>query len=408
MKCRFCGKELEVLFASLGSSPLANSYISKERLGEKEPLFRLDAYVCGSCFLVQLEGVESPENIFSNYMYFSSYSDTWLSHAKAYAEKVTKAFGIGRDSFVVEIASNDGYLLQYFAEKGIPVLGIEPAVNVAGDALKRGVVTETVFFGTKTAKRLSTLDRPADLIIGNNVLAHVPDLNDFVNGLKIMLASGGIITMEFPYLVRLIEDILFDTIYHEHLSYFSFLTVERIFAFHGLVIFDAEKISTHGGSLRIYARHEEDGSKNVSDNVVKMRAEERAAMYDTMSPYESFGARAKARRSEILDFFTEARNAGHKVAGYGAPAKCSTLLNYCGLRSDSIPYTVDRSPHKQGKYLPGSRIPIESPDKIRAARPDFLFIFPWNIKDEVMEQMSFIRDWGGKFVVPAPRLEVLR
>jgi len=407
MTCRFCGKKLTHLFVSLGLSPLSNSYLSKQQLNKREPFYVLDLYVCDSCFLVQLEEFESPEHIFSDYAYFSSYSDTWLKHVKAYVEKMIGTFKINCDSFVVEIASNDGYLLQYFMEKHIPVLGIEPAKNVAEVALKKGVPTERVFFGVETAKRLSAGGRRPDILLGNNVLAHVPDLNDFVKGLKIMLKPGGIITMEFPHLVKLVEDILFDTIYHEHFSYFSFLTVEKVFAFHGLTIFDVEKIPTHGGSLRIYAKHMEDTSKQISDNVLKLRAEEKAKGYDTLVPYLDFSERVVAKKMEILDFLINCKKANLKVVGYGAPAKGNTLLNYCGIKSDFISYTVDRSPYKQGKYLPGSRIPIEAPEKIMATKPDFVFILPWNIKDEIMEQMSFIRKWGGKFVIPIPKFEVV-
>lgn len=407
MKCRFCRKKLTHLFVCLGLSPLSNSYLSKQQLNKREPFYQLDLYVCDSCFLVQLEEFESPEDIFSNYAYFSSYSDIWLKHVKDYVEKMVETLRINRDSFVVEIASNDGYLLQYFVEKNIPVLGIEPAENVAEVALKKGVPTEIVFFGAETAKRLSAGGRLPDLLLGNNVLAHVPDLNDFVKGLKIILKPGGVITMEFPHLIKLVEDTLFDTIYHEHFSYFSFLTVEKVFAFHGLTIFDVERIPTHGGSLRIYAKHTEDVSKQISDNVFKLRAEEKAGGYDTLAPYLGFGEKVTAKKIEILDFLINAKKTNRNVVGYGAPAKGNTLLNYCGIKSDLISYTVDRSLYKQGKYLPGSRIPIESPEKIRITKPDFVFILPWNIKDEIMEQMSFIREWGGKFVVPLPRLEVI-
>lgn len=407
MVCRFCGKELNQLFVSLGLSPLSNSYLSKEQLNKREAFYQLDPYICGSCFLVQLEEFVTPEQIFGNYAYFSSYSESWLRNVKAYVEKVTEDFKIDSDSFVVEIASNDGYLLQYFKEKHIPVFGIEPAKNVAEVALKKGIPTEAVFFGAQTAGRLSGEGRQADLLLGNNVLAHVPHLNDFVKGLKILLKPQGVITMEFPHLVRLVEDILFDTIYHEHLSYFSFSTVEKLFASQGLVIFDVEMIPTHGGSLRIYAKHAQDASKQVSDNVLNLRAEEKSAGYDTLAPYLGFGEKVAAKKFEILGFLIEAKKNKRKVAGYGAPAKGNTLLNYCGINSDFISYTVDRSPYKQGKYLPGSRIPVEAPQKIEITKPDFVFILPWNIKDEIIGQLNFIRRWGGKFVVPLPKLEVI-
>lgn len=407
MLCRFCGKKLGSLFISLGLSPLSNSYLSKQQLNKREAFYALDLYVCDSCFLVQLEEFESPKHIFSDYAYFSSYSDTWLKHVKAYVEKMAEILKINRGSFVVEIASNDGYLLQYFMEKQVPVLGIEPAKNVAKAALKKGVPTEIAFFGVETAKRLSDRGKLPDLLLGNNVLAHVPDLNDFVKGLKILLKPCGIITMEFPHLVKLVEDTLFDTIYHEHFSYFSLLTIEKIFKFHGLTVFDVEKISTHGGSLRIYAKHIEDSSKQVSKNVLKLRAEEKDKGYDTLTPYFGFSEKVTAKKIEILDFLINAKKAKRKVVGYGAPAKGNTLLNYCGIKSDFISYTVDRSPYKQGKYLPESRIPIESPEKIRITKPDFVFILPWNIKEEIMEQMRYIKEWGGKFVIPIPKFEVI-
>jgi len=407
MNCRFCNKELKQIFVSLGLSPLSNSYLSKDQLNKREPFYQLELYICESCFLVQLEEFESPQHIFGDYAYFSSYSDTWLKHVKDYVEKMMRIFKIGCDSFVVEIASNDGYLLQYFTEKHVPVLGIEPAKNVVEVALKKGIPTEMAFFGTKTAKRLSSVGRLPDLLLGNNVLAHVPELNDFVKGLKILLKPGGIITMEFPHLMKLIEDMLFDTIYHEHFSYFSFLTVEKVFAFHGLTIFDVERISTHGGSLRIYAKHIEDISRQISNNVLKLREDEKSGGYDTLKPYLNFNERVVEKKMEILDFLINAKKNKQTVVGYGAPAKGNTLLNYCGIRSDFISYTVDRSPYKQGKYLPGSRIPIEDPEKIRITKPDFVFILPWNIKDEIMNQMSFIREWGGKFVIPIPKLVVI-
>ena len=408
INCRFCDSELSHIFVSLGLSPLSNTYLSKEQLRRKEPVFPLDAYVCQKCFLVQLPEVESPKNIFGDdYAYFSSYSETWLKHTKEYTDKMVKLLGLNKKSYVVEVASNDGYLLQNFIPMGIPVLGIEPARNVAEVARKKGVPTETVFFGVETAKRLSFGGRLPDLLLGNNVLAHVPDLNDFIQGLKILLKPGGIITIEFPHLMKLIEDMLFDTIYHEHFSYFSFLTVEKVFAFHGLAIFDVERISTHGGSLRIYAKRIGDASKQISNNVLELCAEEKAGGYNTLRPYLNFSVRVVEKKMEILEFLINAKKNKHTVVGYGAPAKGNTLLNYCGIKSDFISYTVDRNPYKQGKYLPGSHIPIEAPEKIRITKPDFVFVLPWNIKDEVMEQMSFIREWGGKFVIPIPKFEVV-
>jgi len=407
MNCRFCNKRLIHLFVSLGSSPLSNSYLIKEQLHKMEPFYPLEVYVCDNCFLVQLEEFESPENIFSDYAYFSSYSDTWLKHARDYVDKMIELFGIDNKSYIVEIASNDGYLLQYFVEKGIPVLGIEPAVNVAEVAKQKGIPTEVVFFGTETAKRLSSEGKCTDLLLGNNVLAHVPNLNDFVAGLKTLLKPQGVITMEFAYLIRLMEEIQFDTIYHEHFSYFSFLTVERVFTAHGLTIFDVEELPTHGGSLRIYARHQEDETKNISERVFELKQREIEAGYTDISHYLTFNKKVKAIKRDILNFLIQTKEDGKTIVGYGAPAKGNTLLNYCGIKTDFIDYTVDRNPYKQGRYLPGSHIPIEAPDKIRETKPDYVFILPWNIKDEIMEQMSYIRDWGGKFVVPIPEVKVL-
>lgn len=407
MTCRFCNTKLKHLFVSLGSSPLSNSYLTKEQLQKMEPFYPLEVYVCDNCFLVQLQEFESPENIFSDYAYFSSYSDTWLKHSKDYVDKMIDLFGIDTKSYVIEIASNDGYLLQYFVEKGIPVLGIEPAANVAEVAKQKGIPTEVVFFGTETAKRLASEGKYADLLLGNNVLAHVPSLNDFVAGLKILLKPQGVITMEFAYLIRLMEEAQFDTIYHEHFSYFSFLTVERVFAAHGLTIFDVEELPTHGGSLRIYARHQEDRTKNISEHVFELKQRENEAGYKNIEHYLTFNEKVKAIKLNILNFLIQAKKEGKTIVGYGAPAKGNTLLNYCGIRTDFIDYTVDRNPYKQGRYLPGSHIPIEAPGKIRETKPDYLFILPWNIKDEIMEQMAFIREWGGKFVIPIPKVKVL-
>lgn len=407
MQCRFCSQEVEHLFVSLGSSPLANSYLSKNALFKMELFYPLEVYVCSRCFLVQIQEFESPEKIFSDYAYFSSYSDTWLKHARDYVDKMIGMFSVNCQSHVVEIASNDGYLLQYFVGKGIPVLGIEPARNVAEVAKQKGIPTEIVFFGTKTAERLRSEKKQADLLLGNNVLAHVPDLNDFVAGLKILLKPQGVITMEFPHLVRLIEETQFDTIYHEHFSYFSFLTVEKVFAKHGLTIFDVEELPTHGGSLRIYAGHREDNAKPVTERVFGLKQREINDGYLDIDHYLTFSEKVKRIKRDILKFLINSKEAGKTVVGYGAPAKGNTLLNYCGIRTDFIPYTVDRNPHKQGHYLPGSRIPVESPDKIRETRPDYIFIFPWNIKDEIIEQMVFIREWDGKFVVPIPKVEVM-
>ena len=408
MNCRFCNKEVTQLFVSLGSAPLSNTYLKKEQLCEKEPTYPLDVYVCDHCFLVQLPELESPENIFRDYAYFSSYSETWLKHAREYVGKMTDVFGIGKASCVVEIASNDGYLLQYFQKAGVPVLGIEPARNIAKVAREKGIPTETAFFGTETATRLASEGKSADLLLGNNVLAHVPDLNDFVRALGILLKPSGMITMEFPHLLRLIEDGLFDTIYHEHFSYFSFLTVERVFFTHGLVIYDVEELPFHGGSLRIYAKHQNDTAKKISSRVSELEQREIGLGYTRLDPYLGFKEKVKEIRRNILDFLIKAKEEKKVIVGYGAPAKGNILLNYCGIRNDIIDYTVDRSPYKQGRYLPGTHIFIDKPERIRETRPDYVFILPWNIKDEIMEQMSFIREWGGKFVIPIPKVSVVK
>lgn len=404
--CRFCGAMLQDVFVDLGLSPLANNYVPAERLAAGEMFLPLKAYVCRHCLLVQLEVFETPENIFSDYAYFSSYSDSWLEHARRYNENVIERFGITRDSFVVEIASNDGYLLQNFTALNIPVLGIEPAANVAEAAIAKGIPTLVRFFGSDLAGELVRSRRPADLIIGNNVLAHVPQLNDFVAGLKRLLNAQGVITMEFPHLLRLMESNQFDTIYHEHFSYFSFFAVRRVFAAHELAIFDVDELPTHGGSLRIYASHTSDSSKYCNARVPNLEAREAALGLDRLDGYAGFAPRVIDTKSKLLSFLVEARREGKRVAAYGAAAKGNTLLNYCGVRTDFIEYVVDRSPEKQGKYLPGTRIPIREPDHVRATRPDYLLILPWNIKDEVMQQMSYIRSWGGRFVVPIPEVTV--
>jgi len=371
-----------------------------------EPFYPLRAYLCVRCFLLQLGEYIPPERIFSEYAYFSSYSDTWLRHAQAYTEMMVERFELHPGSKVVEIASNDGYLLQYFLKQNIPVLGIEPAANVAKVAISRGIPTIVEFFKEKTARAIAAERGKADLLLGNNVLAHVPDLNDFVAGMKILLKPNGIITMEFPHLRKLIDENQFDTIYHEHFSYFSFATAERVFTAHGITLFDVEEIPTHGGSLRIYGRHAEDASKPVSQRVIALKKEEEMWGVHRLETYASFAERVKAAKRCLLRFFIEARGNGKKIVGYGAPGKGNTLLNYCGIRTDFLIYTVDRNPYKQGKYTPGTHIPIFQPEKIRDTKPDYLFILPWNLKDEIMEQNSYIRDWGGKFVVPIPELKV--
>jgi len=404
--CRFCQTPLKYSFVDLGVSPMSNSYLKPEQLHKMEPYYPLCVYVCDSCYLVQLPEFQSPEDIFSDYAYFSSYSESWLKHAREYTDLMIDRFGFGPHNHVVEIASNDGYLLQYFKECGIPVLGIEPAKNVAKAAQEAGIPTLAKFFGTRTALELAAEGKHADLLIGNNVLAHVPDINDFVKGMKIILNPRGIITMEFPHLMRLIEENQFDTIYHEHFSYFSFITVRSIFAFHGLEIFDVEELPTHGGSLRIYACQAEDRSQPVSKRVSELLERERAAGFADLNYYASFGEKVRETKRNILDFMVRAKREGKSIAGYGAPAKGNTLLNFCGVRTDFIDYTVDRSPHKQGHFLPGTHIPIYAPEKVKETKPDYLLILPWNLKEEIMEQMSQIREWGGQFVVFIPKVTV--
>lgn len=405
-ECRSCGTMLEHTFVDLGMSPLANSYIKPEQRNRMEPFYPLHVYVCAKCLLVQLEQFSTPHDIFSDYAYFSSFSDSWLAHAKIYVDMIVERFALGKDSRVVEIASNDGYLLQNFVARGIPVLGVEPAANVAEAARKKGINTKVAFFGEKTALDVVAEGWAADLIIGNNVLAHVPDLNDFVRGLKLMLKPAGLITVEFPHLLQLMEQNQFDTIYHEHFSYFSFLAVERVFARHGMRLFDVEELPTHGGSLRIYACHDEDASKPIQARALALKSREETAGFGQLNRYISFGPQVEATKRKLLSFLISAREDGKHVVGYGAPAKGNTLLNYCGVRTDFIDYTVDRSPHKQGHFLPGVHIPIYGPERIRQTRPDYLLILPWNIREEIMQQMSHIREWGGKFVVPIPEVKV--
>jgi 2-polyprenyl-3-methyl-5-hydroxy-6-metoxy-1,4-benzoquinol methylase len=405
--CRFCGAALALTFADLGMSPPSNAYLKAEQLGQAERFYPLHAWVCERCFLVQLEEFETPEQIFSDYAYFSSYSDSWLAHARAYVEAMVGRCGLGPGSRVIEIASNDGYLLQYFVARGIPVLGIEPAANVARAAEAKGVPSLVRFFGTRTAQELAAQGTRADLLLGNNVLAHVPDLNDFVAGMKVLLAPQGVITMEFPHLLRLMQESQFDTIYHEHFSYFSLLTAQQVFAKHGLTLFDVEEIPTHGGSLRIYARHAEESGKAVAPSLSALLARERAAGLDRAEAYRAFGEQVQEAKRALLEFLIGAKRAGKRIVGYGAAAKGNTLLNYCGIRTDFLDYTVDRNPHKQGRYLPGVHIPIHAPERIGETRPDYVLILPWNLKDEIVAQMAGIRAWGGRFVVPIPRAQVL-
>ena len=404
--CRFCGAALRRTFVDLGMSPLCETYPSASDLNRGEIYYPLHVYVCERCFLVQLEQYESAENIFSDYPYFSSYSDSWLKHCENYCDKMMKRFGLGERSFVVEVASNDGYLLQYFVQRNVPVLGIEPAANVAKGAVEKGVPTLVRFFGTQLAKELAGQGRCADLILGNNVLAQVPDLNDFVEGLRILLKPAGVLTLEFPHLLRLIKGNEFDTIYHEHFSYFSMLTTVRILEAHRLKMFDVEELSTHGGSLRVYACRAEDQTHETQPSVGELIAEEERAGLASAEGYASFVQHVKETKFELVDFLLTAARQGKTVAGYGAPGKSATLLQYCGIGKDLIEYTVDRSPYKQGRFLPGSHIPIYHPDRIRETKPDYVVILPWNLKDEIMEQLRFIREWGGQFVVPIPKVTV--
>jgi 2-polyprenyl-3-methyl-5-hydroxy-6-metoxy-1,4-benzoquinol methylase len=403
--CRFCGATLQFTVCDLGMSPLSNAYLEADQLHSMEAFYPLRAYVCDRCFLVQLDEFESPQKIFADYAYFSSYSDSWLEHCRNYAGAMQARLGLDESRHVVEIASNDGYLLQYFAQLGIPVLGVEPAANVAAAALKKGIPTLVRFFGVGTAKEMAAAGQQADLLLGNNVLAHVPNINDFVEGMALVLKPGGVITMEFPHLLRLMQNLQFDTIYHEHFSYFSLLSVERIFSAHGLQVFDVEELPTHGGSLRIYCRHTEGGA--VSDNILAMRRLEIDAGLEKVETYASFAGEVAGSKRDLLAFMIAAKRDGRRIAAYGAPAKGNTLLNYCGIRQDFIEFTVDRSPEKQGRFLPGTHIPVHAPERIFDTRPDYLLILPWNIKDEIIGKMSGIREWGGKFVIPIPSVEVL-
>jgi predicted TPR repeat methyltransferase len=405
-RCRFCASGLHQTFVDLGMSPLCESYVSSEQLNGMEPFYPLHAYVCNACFLVQLEAYVTAEHIFSDYAYFSSYSDSWVEHARIYSEQMVERFRLGPASHVVELASNDGYLLQHFVARNVPVLGVEPAANVANVAVEKGVPTLVKFFGEATAREMVANGQQADLLVGNNVLAQVPDLNDFVKGMKILLKPQGVITLEFPHLMRTMQGNQFDQVYHEHFSYFSFTTTTRIMEAHGLSVFDVEDLPSHGGSIRVFARHAEDASQPVGSRVRQMLDREQQAGYLRLETYSVFEEQVKETKRKLLDFLIQAKRAGKSIAGYGAPGKGNTLLNYCGIRTDFLDYTVDRSPHKQGKFLPGTHIPIFHPDKIRQTRPDYVLILPWNLKTEIMNQVSYIRDWGGRFVVPIPEVRI--
>ncbi|MDB9313051.1 class I SAM-dependent methyltransferase [Spirulina sp. CS-785/01] len=405
-QCRFCKTKLEEVFADLGMSPLANAYLKPEDIQGAEKFYPLRAYVCNNCYLVQLDELESPEEIFSNYAYFSSFSDSWLKHCQEYVEQAIKQLNLDSQSQVIELASNDGYLLQYFKKKNIEVLGVEPAANVAQIATDKGIPTIVKFFGEKIAKDLEKDGYKADLLIANNVMAHVPDLNDFIKGMKVILKSTGVITIEFPHLLNLMQKNQFDTIYHEHFSYFSLTTVETIFLHHQLKIFDVEQLSTHGGSLRIYASHIEDNTKHKTTRFENLKKVEEKYKIQDLKSYHFFQEQVKETKRSILEFLIQVKREGKSIVAYGAPAKGNTLLNYCGIRSDFIDFTVDRSPYKQGLYLPGTHILIKHPDQIKAVKPDYVMILPWNLTQEIMQQISYIRDWGGKFVVPIPEIKV--
>ena len=405
-RCRFCRTDLRHTFVDLGMSPLCETFLHERDLNRMEPFYPLHVYVCEQCLLVQLEEYVTPADIFTDYPYFSSYSDSWLRHARTYVDRITDRLALDAHSLVVELGSNDGYLLQNFVTRGIPVLGIEPAHNVAEVANARGVPTRAEFFGPELAERLVAEGRPADLVVGNNVLAQVPDLNGFVAGIKTLLAPTGVVTMEFPHLMRLVEENQFDTIYHEHFSYFSFLVAERIFAAHGLELFDVEELASHGGSLRIFGRHAGSDRHPITPAVVAMRETERVAGMDRLEYYDSFKRRVEDTKRKLLDLLIDVRARGKTVVGYGAPGKGNTLLNYCGIRGDFLDFTVDRNPHKQGRFLPGTHVPIGAPEDVDRAQPDYVFILPWNLKDEIMQQLAHVRAWGGKFIVPIPEARV--
>lgn len=405
--CRFCGAALTQSVVDLGMSPPCESFLSADQLDRMEPFYPLHAWVCDRCFLVQLEAYLTGEEIFTDYAYFSSFSDSWLDHSRRYVEGMIERLGLSSAHRVVEVASNDGYLLQYFVQRGIPALGIEPAANVARAAEERGVRTMVEFFGRATARDLVAAEGGADLVVCNNVLAQVPDLNDFVGGLQILLRSNGVITVEFPHVHETLAGNQFDQIYHEHFSYFSLYSAERIFAAHGLTVFDVERLPTHGGSLRLYLRHAGDASRPITGRLFELRAVEQAAGVNSLAYYSTFAERVRETKRALLEFLIAAKRAGKRVVGYGAPGKGNTLLNYCGIRGDFLDFTVDRNHHKHAKFTPGTHIPIHDPEKIRQVRPDYVLILPWNLKSEIVAQMAYIRDWGGQFIVPIPEVTVI-
>ena len=408
MNCRFCKAPLTDVFIDLINSPASNSFLTEEELNEPETYYPLKVFTCKNCFLVQVDEYKKSDSIFNNeYVYFSSYSTTALQHAKNYVEKMIDRFSFNEQSQVIEIASNDGYLLQYFKEHNVPVLGIEPTGNTAEVSRSKGIENISEFFGTTLAAKLVAGNRKADLLLGNNVLAHVPDIVDFVRGMKMTLKEDGVITMEFPHLMQLVDNNQFDTIYHEHFSYLSFYTVKQIFKAQGLEMFDVEEVPVHGGSLRIYAKHENDASKPISDKVQKLLDKEIEKGMNTLDYYNEFQKASFQIKQDFTDFLIQQKREGKKVAGYGAAAKGNTLLNYCGIKNDLIDYVVDANPYKQNKWLPGSHIAVVNEAHLKENKPDYVVIFPWNIKEEVMKQLDYIKEWNGKFVVPIPHVHVV-
>lgn len=408
MKCRFCKHEVETEFADLVNSPASNSYLTEQQLNEPEIFYPLKVVVCEKCFLVQVDEYKKSADIFnSEYAYFSSFSTSWLEHCKLYTDMMINRFGYNENSLVTEIASNDGYLLQYFKQKNIAVTGIEPTSNTAEVAIKKGIPTVVDFFGVSLAKQLAEQGKKTDLLLGNNVLAHVPDIMDFVAGMQILLKEDGVITMEFPHLYQLVLNNQFDTIYHEHFSYLSFSTVSKIFEANKLQMFDVEEVSTHGGSLRVFAKHINDSSKPISENIANMLKKEKDAGMLNIEYYKNFQIKIENIKNDLLEFLLTQKRAGKKVAAYGAAAKGNTLLNYCGVKNDMIRFVVDANPIKQNKFMPASHIPIVTEDKIKSDKPDFIIILPWNIKDEIVKQLNYSKEWGCKFVVPIPKLEVI-